>query len=104
MQNVNGEWIPVVPKEGTFVVNIGDLMQFISGGNMQSTRHRVVNFNGAERFSIAFFWMPNDSDRLEVAETCHIPGQGNSDLDVREYTQKRFKGSKLSYPLLKEGY
>ena len=104
MQNVNGEWIPVVPKEGTFVVNIGDLMQFISGGNMQSTRHRVVNFNGAERFSIAFFWMPNDSDRLKVAETCHITGQEYSDLDVKEYMQKRFKGSRLSHLLLKEGY
>ena len=104
MQNVNGEWTPIVPKEGTFVVNIGDLMQFISGGNMQSTRHRVVNCNGAERFSIAFFWMPNDSDRLEVAETCHIPGQEYSDLDVKEYMQKRFKDSRLSHLLLKEGY
>ncbi|KIV79653.1 hypothetical protein PV11_07201 [Exophiala sideris] len=102
VQNENGVWIPVEPKEGTFVVNIGDLMQFVSGGKLKSTRHRVVNRKGMERYSIAFFWSPNESDVLEVAQTCRVSGQAYSDLVVKDYLQMRFRGSRLSHPLLKD--
>lgn len=102
VQNANGEWIPVAPIENTFVVNIGDFLQFVSNGKLKSTRHRVINRKGLERYSIAFFWLPNETDVLKVADTCREPGQAYSDMVAKDYAQRRFRGSRLSHPLLKD--
>ncbi|GLF94905.1 isopenicillin N synthase family dioxygenase [Streptomyces yaizuensis] len=58
----DGGWrdVPFVP--GSFVINIGDMMAFWTGGRWVSTLHRVVNpvagRTGA-RLSIPFFHLPN---------------------------------------------
>ncbi|KAK7411439.1 hypothetical protein VNO78_02872 [Psophocarpus tetragonolobus] len=51
----NGEWIPVVPAEGTIVVNLGDVIQVLSNKKFKSATHRVVSTEGRNRFSFAFF-------------------------------------------------
>ncbi|ONG57049.1 2-oxobutyrate oxidase [Pseudoroseomonas deserti] len=49
-------WIDAVPRPGTFVVNIGELLELASNGYLKATVHRVVSpAAGRERFSIAFF-------------------------------------------------
>lgn len=63
-----GEWrdLPAVP--GSFVVNIGDLMAFWTGGRWASTVHRVVNpehGNTRSRISIPFFHLPNHDTSIE---------------------------------------
>ncbi|KAK7411441.1 hypothetical protein VNO78_02874 [Psophocarpus tetragonolobus] len=51
----NGEWIPVVPVEGTIVVNLGDVIQVLSNKKFKSATHRVVSTEGRNRYSYVFF-------------------------------------------------
>jgi isopenicillin N synthase-like dioxygenase len=57
--NRSGQWIIAPPKPGTFVVNVGDQLQALTNGVYVSTRHRVMNYSGKERYSVPFFFMPN---------------------------------------------
>lgn len=102
VQNLNGEWIPVIPRDNTLVVNIGDSMQWVSGGRLRSTRHRVINTTSGDRYSMAFFWSPNQEDILRVAPSSQENSEVHGELVVREYTKRRQEGSRLSHPLLRE--
>jgi isopenicillin N synthase-like dioxygenase len=53
----DGRWIPVSPKPGQLVVNIGDMLQRLTNGVLRSTSHRVVN-PAPERKSHARYSMP----------------------------------------------
>jgi len=55
VRNVNGEWIAVPPIEGTFVINIGEMMKVWTDGMFAATPHRVINVYGQERYSVPFF-------------------------------------------------
>jgi isopenicillin N synthase-like dioxygenase len=49
-------WIDVPPRAGTFVINIGELLELASDGYLRATMHRVVSPPaGGERISVAFF-------------------------------------------------
>ena len=49
-------WIDVPPHAGTFVINIGELLELASDGYLRATMHRVVTPPaGVERISAAFF-------------------------------------------------
>jgi len=49
-------WIDVPPRFGTFVINIGELLELASDGFLRATMHRVVTPPaGIERISAAFF-------------------------------------------------
>ncbi|PIJ50196.1 2-oxobutyrate oxidase [Erwinia sp. OLTSP20] len=49
-------WVDVVPLEGAFVVNIGELLELATNGYLRATVHRVVSPQaGRERLSVAFF-------------------------------------------------
>ena len=55
---VQGEtgWIDAPPIEGTFVINIGEILELASNGFLKANVHRVVSPpDAAERLSIAFF-------------------------------------------------
>jgi isopenicillin N synthase-like dioxygenase len=53
----DGRWIPVSPKPGELVINIGDMLQRLTNGVLRSTSHRVVN-PASERASHARYSMP----------------------------------------------
>jgi isopenicillin N synthase-like dioxygenase len=53
----DGRWIPVSPKPGELVVNIGDMLQRLTNGRLRSTSHRVVN-PAPDRASHARYSMP----------------------------------------------
>ena len=49
-------WIDAPPIEGTFVINIGEILELASNGFLRANVHRVVSpLGAAERLSIAFF-------------------------------------------------
>ena len=56
--NRDGTWIEAMPIAGTFVCNIGDLLERWTNGRLSSTRHRVLNRSGRSRFSIPIFCDP----------------------------------------------
>jgi isopenicillin N synthase-like dioxygenase len=49
-------WIDAPPAPGTFVVNIGEILEIASNGYLKANVHRVVSPPaGGDRLSIAFF-------------------------------------------------
>ncbi|MCY7281771.1 MAG: isopenicillin N synthase family oxygenase [Sphingomonas bacterium] len=57
LQTSDGKWLPVSPKPGELVVNIGDMLQRLTNGRLRSTSHRVVN-PAPDRASNARYSMP----------------------------------------------
>lgn len=54
-----GQWKEAPYIEGTFICNIGDMLDRMTGGYYRSTPHRVRNASGRERYSFPFFFDPN---------------------------------------------
>jgi isopenicillin N synthase-like dioxygenase len=63
-------WIDAPPIPGTFVCNIGDMLDRMTGGWYRSTPHRVRNVSGNERLSFPFFFDPDFT-----AEVPPLPGR-----------------------------
>jgi isopenicillin N synthase-like dioxygenase len=57
--NKAGQWIAAPPVKGAYIINIGNTLQFWTGGRFSSTSHRVANRGGVPRFSIPFFMTPD---------------------------------------------
>ena len=53
------KYIESLDIEGTFVINIGDLLARWSNGRFESTLHRVINSSTQARYSLAMFVDPN---------------------------------------------
>jgi isopenicillin N synthase-like dioxygenase len=67
-------WIDAPPVPGTFVCNIGDMLDRLTGGWYRSTPHRVRNLSGRERLSFPFFFDPDLG-----AEVPPLPGRAQLD-------------------------
>lgn len=70
VRNRAGEWVSAPPVEGTFIINIGDIVQTLTNGRYSSTVHRVVNNSGAERYSIPFFIDADYDAVIEPLPSC----------------------------------
>ncbi|KAF8134471.1 hypothetical protein EV363DRAFT_1396885 [Boletus edulis] len=57
VQNLSGEWIDAPPIPGTFVVNIGKALEFVTRGLARATSHRVLSppVGSTPRYSVPFF-------------------------------------------------
>ncbi len=53
------QWVDAPPIEGSFVCNIGDMLDRMTGGLYRSTPHRVRNTSDGDRLSFPFFFDPN---------------------------------------------
>lgn len=74
VRNRAGQWIDAPYIEGTFVVNIGDMLERWSNDLFVSTPHRVVNASGRERYSIPMFYDPDFDTVVECLPNCSGPG------------------------------
>ncbi len=65
VQTPAGNWVDAPRIEGTFVVNVGDMLHRWSNGLLRSTPHRVINRSGRPRYSCPFFFDPHVSTDIE---------------------------------------
>ena len=61
--NPDGTWIDVPPREDAFVVNLGEMLQAMTGNYLVATTHRVITTE--ERYSSAYFHGPDLRARLD---------------------------------------
>lgn len=52
-------WVDAPPVPGSFVCNLGDMLDRMTGGLYRSTAHRVQNPTRRDRLSFPFFFDPN---------------------------------------------
>lgn len=62
-QNQDGEWIEVAPTPGKIVVNLGEILQAMTGNYFVATTHRVIA--PEERFSSGYFHGPDLRTQLD---------------------------------------
>lgn len=56
VESKDGHWIDAPPIDGTFVVNIGELLELATNGYLRATVHQVITPpTGTDRLSAAFF-------------------------------------------------
>ncbi|WP_374023333.1 isopenicillin N synthase family dioxygenase [Mycobacterium sp. HNNTM2301] len=61
------EWIDVPPRDGAFVVNIGELLEVATGGYLRATEHRVtLDGQATDRISVRYFFNPRLDARIPV--------------------------------------
>jgi isopenicillin N synthase-like dioxygenase len=70
----HNRWLDVPALEGSFVINVGNLMAAWTNDFWVSTVHRVVNppreYSMTERYSVPFFHQPNFDAVIETIPTC----------------------------------
>ncbi|MGJ7532850.1 MULTISPECIES: isopenicillin N synthase family dioxygenase [unclassified Variovorax] len=77
-------WIDAPPVAGSFVCNIGDMLDRMTGGLYKSTPHRVKrNTSGRDRLSFPLFFDPNFEARVQRIE-------GLAGADARDDSAERW--------------
>ncbi|HXS78929.1 MAG TPA: 2-oxoglutarate and iron-dependent oxygenase domain-containing protein [Gammaproteobacteria bacterium] len=57
--DIDGQLVDATPKRGTYVMNLGEMLQAATQGYLRATKHRVVSPpSGRERLSVAYFFHP----------------------------------------------
>ncbi|HVM23736.1 MAG TPA: 2-oxoglutarate and iron-dependent oxygenase domain-containing protein [Sphingomicrobium sp.] len=97
----DGRWIPVSPKPGELVVNIGDMLQRLTNGLLRSTTHRVVNpppeRRGHSRYSMPFFLHFRSDFCIEALPGTVPEGEQPKwpPITANDYLQERLREIKL---------
>lgn len=61
-----GRWIDAPPIPGCFVINLGDMLERMTGSYYRSTAHRVRNESSQGRLSWPFFFDPDFDARVQA--------------------------------------
>ncbi|GAA4330873.1 2-oxoglutarate and iron-dependent oxygenase domain-containing protein [Pigmentiphaga soli] len=69
----SGHWRVVENIPGTFLINTGNVMVRWTNGRYLSTKHRVINSAGRERYSVPVFFGPSGDAVIECVPTCVSP-------------------------------
>lgn len=107
-----GQWVDALPIEGTFVVNIGELLELATNGYLRATVHRVIAPPaGQERLSLAFFLgakldavVPVFQLPAELAAQANGPESDPQNPLLRDVGWNYLKGRLRSHPDVAERY
>ena len=97
----DGRWIPVSPKSGELVINIGDMLQRLTNGVLRSTSHRVVNpapdRASHARYSIPFFLHFRSDFEIKALPDTVPAGESPkwAPISANDYLQERLREIKL---------
>lgn len=99
-------WIDALPLAGSFVVNIGELLELASNGYLRATVHRVISPQAEqERLSIAFFLgaqleavVPVYQLKEEIAREAKGPTSDPHNPLLRDVGWNYLKGRLRSHP------
>ncbi len=97
----DGRWIPVSPRAGELVINIGDMLQRLTNGRLRSTSHRVVNpepdRSSHARYSMPFFLHFRSDFLIEPLPGTVPAGEQPKwpPITADEYLQERLREIKL---------
>lgn len=65
----DGAWVDAPAVPGAFVVNIGELLEYATGGYLVATNHRVISpVFPEDRISVPFFFNPALDARLPIID------------------------------------
>ncbi len=70
----SGEWVEAPTIEGSFIVNLGDMLACWTNDRFTSTPHRVLNQSRGDRYSIPIFYDPHYDTLAECLPSCCGPG------------------------------
>lgn len=107
-----GHWIDAAPLAGSFVVNIGELLELATNGYLRATVHRVVSPPAEQqRLSIAFFLgaqldavVPLYTLPPELAQEARGPESDPHNPLLRDVGWNYLKGRLRSHPDVAERY
>ena len=105
VMNGAGQWIDAPPQPGTFIVNIGDLLEYWSNGAFLATSHRVRKIR-EERYSFPFFFCVDydtpiaplgsqDGDRKPLIAGDHLYSQT---IQTFRYLQQKLERGEARMP------
>lgn len=108
VMNDLGQWIDAPPREGTFVVNIGDMLEVMSAGTFVATSHRVRKVS-QERYSFPFFYACDYHTQIRPLPQFEATGQSYETISIGEhmwsqalqtyqYLKKRVEDGQLQLP------
>ncbi|MEB7555143.1 isopenicillin N synthase family dioxygenase [Kluyvera cryocrescens] len=108
----DGQWIDAKPLPGSFVVNIGELLELATNGYLRATVHRVVSPPAnQQRLSIAFFLgaqldavVPVYSLPEALAREANGPQSDPQNPLLRDVGWNYLKGRLRSHPDVAERY
>jgi len=97
----DGRWIPVSPRPGELVINIGDMLQRLTNGKLRSTTHRVVNpapdRASKARYSMPFFLHFRSDFLIDPLKETIAAGEQPKwpPITANDYLQERLREIKL---------
>jgi isopenicillin N synthase-like dioxygenase len=100
---IDGALVEATPRPGTYVMNLGEMLQAATSGYLRATKHRVASPPpGKERISVAYFFHP----RLDcVFEPIALPpdlaaeAPGGENADPNDPVLRRFGDNYLKIRL-----
>jgi isopenicillin N synthase-like dioxygenase len=98
----DSRWIPVSPRPGELVINIGDMLQHLTNGVLRSTSHRVINPApdrvSHARYSMPFFLHFRSNFLIEALAQTLTEGEPAKwpPITADDYLQERLREIKLT--------
>jgi isopenicillin N synthase-like dioxygenase len=96
-------WVSAPPVPGSFVCNIGDMLDRMTKGLFRSTPHRVRNPAPRDRLSFPFFFDPNFFARVQPIDLPDVQAPDDQDERWDHANVHAFEGTYGDYLLNKVG-